>query len=35
MIEDIKPIINELEDKKINPLENKIKATGGPFIMDN
>ena len=33
MNEDIKPLINELIDKKIKPLENKIKAIGGPVLI--
>ena len=35
MNEDIKPLIEELINKKVNPLENKIKAIGGPIIIDN
>ena len=35
MNEDIKPLIEELINKKVNPLENKIKAVGGPIIIDN
>ena len=32
---EIKPLIEELINKKIIPLENKIKAVGGPIILDN
>tara|TARA_B100001287_G_C22583432_1_gene482079 strand:- start:172 stop:1044 length:873 start_codon:yes stop_codon:yes gene_type:complete len=35
MNQDIKPLINDLLNKKINLLENKIKAVGGPIILDN
>ena len=35
MNEDIKPLINELINKKVKPLENKIKAIGGPVIIED
>jgi hypothetical protein len=35
MNEDIEPLIKEFINKKINSLENKIKAIGGPAIIDN